>query len=334
MASPEAQDLIIVGAGPAGLAAAVAAASEGIRTMVIEGSALGGQAAGATRIENYPGFPEGVTGPELMFRMVDQAVRFDVDIQAPLQVEGIEPKDGGYVVCDDGSEKLFGRSVLIACGVQYRRHPGKNIAPFLRRGVSYGSPDLRSVYDGKKLFVVGGANSAGQAAVHLSKFADCEVTLLVRGKGIEERMSAYLVRQITDRPNIDVQTETDVIEAHGTDGRLQAITVRRSGTHLEQLPADRVFLLIGAEPKTKWVPEEIERDDFGFIQSGNSISEATQNSFRERYGRSPYGRETCMPGVFVAGDVRSRSVKRVAGATGDGQSFVPDLHQYLASLHT
>jgi thioredoxin reductase (NADPH) len=331
MSNPEINDLVIVGSGPAGLSAAVSAASEGLRTLVIDGNyQLGGQAATTSKIENYAGFPNGITGKDLMFAMVDQAIKFGAEIQAPLQAEGIEVTDQAMEVRDDGVETILGHAVLISCGVQYRRHPGRNMSGYLRRGVSYGAPDTSSKYSGKKLFVVGGANSAGQAAMHLSQFGDCKITLLVRGDTIEGKMSAYLAERIKAAKNIEVHTQTEVVEAHGSGG-LEAITVKRPG-ETERLEADRVFLLIGAVPKTKWLPEKITRDKHGFIQAGSDIPRETREQFVDENGRPPYAHETCMPGLFVAGDVRSNSVNRVAGAAGDGAGVVSELHQYLAGL--
>lgn len=333
MPSPEINDLVIVGSGPAGLSAAVSAASEGLGTLVIDGSyQLGGQAATTTKIENYAGFPEGITGRDLMFAMVDQAIKFGAEIQAPLQAEGITVTDKAIEVRDDGVETILGHAVLISCGVQYRRHPGRNVSGYLRRGISYGSPDPSSKYSGKKMFVVGGANSAGQAAMHLSQFEDCNINLLVRGDDIGSRMSAYLAERIEATNNIVVHSQTEVIEAHGA-GRLEAITINHSG-ETEKLEADRVFLLIGAVPKTKWLPDKITRDGHGFIQAGSDIPREVREQFVEENGRPPYAHETCMPGLFVAGDVRSNSVNRVAGAAGDGAGVVSELHQYLAGLRT
>lgn len=331
MANPEVNDLVIVGSGPAGLSAAVSAASEGLRTLVIDGgNKLGGQAAESTKIENYAGFRDGVSGKDLTFAMVDQAIRFGADIQAPLQAEGIEVGESIMEIRDDGVESIAARAILMCCGVQYRRHPARNMAGFLRRGVSYGSPDQSAKYSGKKIFVVGGANSAGQAAMHLSQFEDCNIDLLVRGADMRAKMSAYLANRIEAASNITVHTETAITEAHG-DGRLEAITVDRAG-ETERLEADRLFLLIGAIPKTKWVPEKVARDDHGFIQAGSDIPQEVRKQFVDEHGRPPYAHETCIPGLFVAGDVRSQSVKRVAGAAGDGAGVVSELHQYIAGL--
>ncbi len=331
MASPEVNDLVIVGTGPAGLSAAVSAASEGLRTLVIDGNyQLGGQAANATWIENYAGFTNGIGGKELTFAMVDQAIRFGADIQAPLQAEGIDIVDEGMQIRDDGVETIIGRTILICCGVQYRRHPGRNMAGYLRRGISYGSPDISAQYSNKNIFVVGGANSAGQAAVFLSQFDDCKINLLVRGPDLDSKMSKYLANRIEEADNITVHTETEVVEAHG-NGRLESISVNRAG-EIEKLKADRLFLLIGAIPKTKWVPDRVVRDDYGFIQAGSDIPQNIRQNFVDEFGRPPLAHETCIPGLFVAGDVRSNSVKRVAGAAGDGAGVVSELHQYLGRL--
>ncbi|MHB1865164.1 MAG: NAD(P)/FAD-dependent oxidoreductase [Candidatus Saccharimonadales bacterium] len=328
MASPETHDLIVVGSGPAGLSAAINASSEGLNTLVIEGGQLGGQAVTSTRIENYPGFRDGVTGRDLMFGMVDQAVRLGAEIRAPIQAESIEISSGGFEIKDDGEESILGRAVIMCCGVQFRRHTARNMSVYLRRGVSYGSPEIGKDYSGKRLVVVGGANSAGQAAVHLSEFSDCQVSILVRGDSIASKMSDYLVKEILDRPNIKIETKTDIVEAHG-DGKLQQITVNKDGS-LETIEADRMFLLIGAAPKTKWVPEEVVTDSYDFIQAGSDLPPDVRHRFSEEHGRAPSAHETCIAGLFVAGDVRSSTTKRISLAAADGAGVVPELHQYLS----
>jgi len=327
VASPEIYDLVVVGAGPAGVAAAIGAESERLNTIVLEGkSRLGGQAGTSSLIENYPGFPGGISGPDLMGRMIDQAVVFDTDFMAPVRVEKIERTDEGIVVCDD-TDRYIGRSVLLSCGVDYRRLKARNLAAYLGRGVNYGSPYVGAQYDSKKMFVIGGANSAGQAAMHLSQFAGCSVELLVRGPTIEDKMSGYLVDRIANTSNINVSTQTEVIGVNG-NGHLGEITVVTDGTE-HVLPADEMFIMIGAEPRTKWLPEEVLRDKFGFISTGTDLPMEARQKFREQCGRPPFSHETSMYGVFAAGDVRQGTVKRVGYAVGDGSGFVSELHQYL-----
>lgn len=327
MPSPECHDLIIIGGGPAGLSAAVNAASERLNTLLLDGSdQFGGQAGTSTLIENYPGFPEGVTGRDLTAKMVDQALKFNVELQAPLQVEGIEVTEDGMLVQDE-TENFLGRSVLVSCGVQYRRHNARNMAAYLGRGVSYGSPSLSAKYDNQELFVVGGANSAGQAAMHLSKHTSCAVHMLVRGKDIGSRMSAYLADRIEATPNIQVHTETEVTGVHG-DAHLKKIIIKQGDSEAE-MDADRLFLLIGAIPKTKWLPEQVARDDYGFVLAGGDLPPEVRDQFGDECGRQPYAHETSVPGLFVAGDVRSGTIKRVASAVGDGAVIVPEIHRYL-----
>lgn len=247
-------DLVVVGAGPAGLAAAIGAESERLNTLVIDGkSRLGGQAGTSSLIENYAGFPGGISGPELMHRMIDQALGFDTEFIAPSRAEGIHRVDDGLAICSD-SVQYGGRVVLLSCGVDYRRLQAKNVAAYLQRGINYGSPHMQSTFEGKKLVVVGGANSAGQAAVHLSKFSTCEVSMLVRGKSIEDKMSGYLIDKILGIGNIDVRTETEVIGVNG-NGCLEELTLKTSSGE-ETMSADEVFIMIGAEPRTAGCPKK------------------------------------------------------------------------------
>lgn len=323
-------DLIIVGAGPAGLSAAINAESERVNTLVLDAAdQLGGQAGTSSLIENYPGFPQGVSGKTLASLMIDQALKFETEFLGPWRAAGIEGVDGGLLVRDD-TEAVLGRAVLICSGVDYRRLIVPNIAAYLGRGVSYGSPNLSRQFSGKKLYVVGGANSAGQAAKHLSSFTDCEVNLIVRGNSIDEKMSAYLVDRIMTTPNIKVHTNTTVTGVDG-DGMLKEISLK-SGELEKNFPADEIFILIGAAPRTGWLPGIIERDNLGFIRAGVDLGEVAQHTFIDSYHRVPLPHETCMAGLFVAGDVRCGTTKRVASAVGDGANSIPDIHRYLARL--
>lgn len=329
MSEQRTHDLIIVGAGPAGLSAAVGAESEWISTLVLDSdNKLGGQAGTSSLIENFPGFPGGVTGPDLMARMIDQALSFSTEFMAPVRVDGIEQTSEGVALCENGN-KYVGGAVLLACGVEYRRLRASNLAAYLGRGVSYGSPNMANTYDAKKAFVVGGANSAGQAAMHLSKFADCDVRMLVRGGRIEDKMSGYLVDRVSDNDKIEVITDTDVVAVDG-NGRLEKITIK-TGEEERTVDADELFILIGAETRTAWMPDEIARDQFGFVYGGNKMPGERAEQFKEVNGRYPLDHETSMPGVFVAGDLRSGSNKRVALAVGDGMEVIPELHQYRAN---
>jgi thioredoxin reductase (NADPH) len=323
-------DLVIVGGGPAGLSAAINAESENINTLVLDSADhFGGQAGTSSRIENYPGFPGGVSGQKLTSLMIDQALQFNTEFLAPWRAESLEPTDEGIVV-HDGTETILGRTVLLGTGVDYRRLVVPNLAAYLGRGVTYGSPRLSDIYKDKKLFVIGGANSAGQAAMHLASQSGCSVNLIVRGETIEEKMSAYLTSRVQEASNVHVHTETEVIGVDG-DGYLKEVTLK-SKDHERTVPADELFILIGAAPKTTWLPHEVERDDYGFIKAGGDIGEDVRHEFVEVNRRAPLPHETSVPGLFVAGDVRCGTTKRVAGAVGDGAVVVPDIHRYLATL--
>jgi thioredoxin reductase (NADPH) len=326
----ECHDLVIVGAGPAGLSAAINAESERIDSLVLESNnRLGGQAGTSTRIENYPGFPDGVSGEELTGRMIDQALKFSTEFLAPIRAERVEETDDGILVHSDEGESFLGRSVLISCGVEYRRLRARNLAAYLGRGAMYGSPDISVPYENKRVVVVGGANSAGQAALHLSKA--CEVHLAIRGRSIDDKMSAYLADRIASNDNIQVHTETEVTGVDG-DGRLKKVTVK-SGDKVREMDADELFVLIGAEPKTHWLPEKIARDKAGYVIAGSDLSADSREQFTEQSGgRQPFAHVTSMPGLFVAGDGRFGTIKRVASAVGDGAVVIPELHRYLSLL--
>lgn len=332
MPNPEVHDLIVIGAGPAGLSAALTAASERLDTLLVDGNdRYGGQAGTSTLIENYAGFPDGITGKDLTERMVTQALKFNVEFQAPLQIEDLAITDEGILVQDD-AESFLGKAVLVSCGVQYRRHNARNLSAYLDRGVRYGSPNIAAEYHGRKVFVVGGANSAGQAAMHLSTFDECEVHLLVRGDNIDDKMSAYLSDRIRDCEKVEVHTNTELIAVNG-DAELKEVTVKTSGNE-QTMDADRIFLLIGAQPRTKWLPQEVARDEHGFILSGGELPTPDRNQFEQHCGRQPFAHETSVSGLFVAGDVRSGTEKRVAFAVGDGAGTVAQVHRYLRLRNT
>lgn len=323
-------DLVVVGAGPAGLAAAVYAASEGLRTLVVEKEAPGGQAGTSSRIENYLGFPSGVSGGELARRAVTQARRFGVEILTAQEVVGLVADGPSRTVkLGDGSE-LKCRALLIATGVSYRHLRAKGIDRLTGAGVYYGAGlgDGESVR-GQDVYIVGGANSAGQAAMYFSRFAD-SVTLLVRDESLSTRMSRYLIAQIEATENIRVWTKSEVQEALGST-RLEQLVIARDGAPAgDTYPAAALFVFIGAVPHTDWLGDLVARDEHGFICSG---PDALGNGAAARYSgrdRMPFLLETSLPGVFVAGDVRHGSVKRVASAVGEGSMAVMYVHQYLS----
>lgn len=316
-------DLIIVGGGPAGLSAAVSAASEGLKTLVLEGSEkLGGQAGTSTLIENYAGFRDGITGADLAGAMIDQASKFKAQMIAPSRVCTLEYDElGTFVIHDDSGAKFLTRAVLLANGVQYRRLDAVGITNFLGRGVSYGSPALNTGFKDKMIYVVGGANSAGQAVMHLSKCDGCVIHLIVRGP--ELSMSQYLIDRISKTKNIHVHLNSTVEYVGGVDGKLTETYVLTDGSSWVG-GVDAMFVLIGATPRTQWLPPAVEKDKHGFVMTG------IQWEFKGRQKHHYLPHETSMPGVFAAGDIRGGSVKRCASAVGEGAAAVAEIHQYLA----
>ena len=319
-------DLVIVGGGPAGLAAAVYGASEGLRTVMVEREAPGGQAGQSSRIENYLGFPAGLSGSDLARRATDQARRLGAELLTVQDAVRLRVEGAGRVVeLRDGAE-LSANCVLIASGVSYRQLDAPGFAELAGAGVYYGAAmtEARSCA-GQHIAIVGGANSAGQAAVHFAGYAG-KVTLLVRGDGLERTMSSYLIEQIAGLPNVDVRTLTHVVSAEADAGHLRGIRVRGDGDE-ERLEVDACFVFIGAAPRTDWLDGVVARDRAGFILAGpDAITPAWP------LARDPYLLETSVPGVFVAGDVRARSIKRVASAVGEGSMAVSLIHEYLASV--
>ena len=325
-------DLAIVGGGPAGLAAAVYGASEGLRTVMIEREAPGGQAGLSSRIENYLGFPAGLSGSDLARRAVAQARRFGVEILSPQDVVGLR-FDGPYryVKLADG-EEISCNALLLAMGVQWRSLDVPGIDRLQGAGVYYGGGTTEAIAcRGETVYIIGGANSAGQAAMHFSKYAE-KVVMLVRGKSLASTMSHYLIEQIEKTPNIQVWTQSSVVEVQG-DTRLTGITVlcESTGTR-EQLPASSLFIFIGAQPRTQWLGDLIERDERGFILSGPDLLRDGKRPASWTLDRDPGLLETNIPGIFVVGDVRHGSVKRVASGVGEGAVVVQFMHQYLAKV--
>jgi len=320
-------DLVIVGGGPAGLAGAVYAASEGLKTLLVEPDAPGGQAGSSSRIENYLGFPSGVSGADLARRAYVQASRFGVEFLTQC-VTGIRAENQyRFMRMGDGREVSCHVS-LIAMGVNYRRLQAPGVERLTGSGVYYGAAlvEARSCKD-EQVYIVGGANSAGQAAMYFSQYAR-EVTMLVRGESLEAGMSKYLIDQIAATSNIEVEVCSQVIEAIG-ETRLEALRLNCRGEE-RTVPATGLFIFIGAAPATGWLPEQIMRDPHGFVLSGPDLRVDGKLPHRWKEDRQPYLLESSMPGVFVAGDVRHGSVKRVASAVGEGSIAVQFMHQYLA----
>jgi len=325
--SAEVFDVTVVGSGPAGLAAAVYGASEGLSVLVVENEALGGQAGTSSLIRNYLGFPRGLSGADLTHRAYLQAWLLGARFLIGRAATGLRGERGErWLVMDDGSE-VFSRAIILAVGVSYRRIGIDNLEALVGRGVYYGSGVTEAPgMAGEEVYVVGGANSAGQAALYLSRFA-AKVTMLVRGSSLTE-MSDYLIRDIERRNNIAVRLNTAVIDARG-DVRLRMLTIHDAATDRpEDVPATAVFIMIGASPKTRWLPAEIQRDDGGYILTGDSLSAEAGRDGSER----PL--ESSMPGVFAVGDVRAGSMKRVASAVGEGSSVIRLVQAYLAARAT
>jgi thioredoxin reductase (NADPH) len=320
-------DVVIAGAGPAGLAAGVYGASEGLKVLVVERSAAGGQAGTSSRIENYLGFPNGISGDDLSERALKQAVRFRAEIAMTRTIESIDSlSDGRYCVSLDGGERISACVVLLATGVEWRILAAENVERLQGRGVLYGaSRNEASNVTGKHVFLVGGGNSAGQAAVFFANYA-AEVTLLVRGKGLELTMSQYLIEQIRCKKNVHIEPFTEVVRVEGDDHLERVVTRTRlpeGGESVQTRFADALFVMIGANANTMWLPKSLERDPAGYICTGRDLT--TWNLERE-----PYPLETSLPGVFCAGDVRHNSIKRVSSGVGEGSMAVAFIHQYLA----
>src|SRR4051794_1625271 len=317
-------DLVIVGGGPAGLAAAVYGASEGLRTVMVEREAPGGQAGQSSRIENYLGFPQGLSGSDLARRATDQARRLGAELLTVRDVVSLRAEGAGRFVELAGGGTLSANCVLVASGVSYRQLDTPGFADLTGAGVYYGAAmtEARSCAD-QQVVIIGGANSAGQAAVYFSGYAG-KVTMLVRGGGLERSMSHYLIAQIAELENIEVRTGAVATAAFGEDGRLRGLRVR-TGDDEAEIAADACFVFIGAAPRTEWLDGVVARDERGFILAGPDVA-----GDGWALKRDPYLLETSVPGVFVAGDVRSRSIKRVASAVGEGSMAVSLIHQYLS----
>jgi thioredoxin reductase (NADPH) len=322
-------DLIVIGGGPAGLGAAVYGASEGLRTVLVERTATGGQAGQSSRIENYLGFPDGVSGAQLTDRARRQATKFGAEVLTTRDVVGLEVCGSARRVTFADGTSIDAHTVILATGVSYRRLEAPGLSDMTGRGIYYGSALTEaSACLGQDVYVVGGANSAGQAAVYLARHAR-SVTILVRGSSLEKSMSYYLIRQIADIPNISVRTCTEVIEAKGSD-HLESLTLRDTGKGTtESVDAQLLFLFIGAAPLTDWLEGVVVRDSRGFVVAGPDLSPAGDRPAGWELDRMPYHLETSVPGVFVAGDARAESAKRVASAVGEGALAVMLVHRYL-----
>ncbi|HEY7432787.1 MAG TPA: FAD-dependent oxidoreductase [Streptosporangiaceae bacterium] len=325
-------DLVVIGGGPAGLGAAVYGASEGLHTVLVERTATGGQAGQSSRIENYLGFPDGVSGAQLTDRARRQAAKFGAEVLTTREVTGLEVNGSARTVLFSDGAAIDAHTVILATGVSYQQLSAPGMADLTGRGIFYGSALTQAAAcSGQDVYIVGGANSAGQAAVYLANSAK-SVTLLVRGPSLTRSMSHYLVEQISAIPAISVRTCTQIAAAHGTD-HLEALSVcDTTSGKVEQVPAGWLFVFIGAAPRTGWLDGVVIRDDRGFIVAGPDLSAGGERPAGWRLDRPPYHLETSVPGVFVAGDVRAESAKRVASAVGEGAMAVMLVHRYLEKL--
>ena len=302
--------MVIIGGGPAGLAAAVYGASEGLSVLLVERKAPGGQAGTSSRIENYLGFPNGISGDDLSQRAFRQAVKFGAEVVLTREVQEIIPHpDGAYTIGLDGSDRVATKTVILATGVAWRRLEADGADRFIGRGVLYGAARTEApTVAGKRVFIIGGGNSAGQAALFFADYAS-SVTMLVRGEDLKRSMSQYLIHQIALVPGIRVETETQVVSADGTD-YLKAIETRKAGEPVMRRSADALFVMIGADAVTHWLPPQLQREN-GYV---------------------PFLLETNLPGFFCVGDVRYNSIKRVSSSVGEGSMAVAFVHQYLSLM--
>jgi thioredoxin reductase (NADPH) len=325
-------DLAIVGGGPAGLAAAVYGASEGLHTVMIEREAPGGQAGMSSRIENYLGFPAGLSGSDLARRAVVQAQRFGVEILSPQEAVAVRTEGSYRIIKLADQNDISCHALMIATGVQWRRLDVPGVDKLQGAGIYYGGGATEALScKGELVYVVGGANSAGQAAMNFARYAD-RVVILVRGASLSSTMSQYLIDQVKETPNIQLWAHASVVEAHG-ESHLEEVSVLCSDTNkIERVPASAMFIFIGASPRTDWLAGIVERDERGFILTGPDLIRDGQHPKGWGLERDPFLLETNVPGIFAVGDVRHGSVKRVASGVGEGSVAVQFIHQYLSKV--
>jgi thioredoxin reductase (NADPH) len=325
----ELYDLVIAGAGPSGLAGSVYGASEGLRTLLLDRLAPGGQAGSSSRIENYLGFPAGVSGSELTRRAVTQAQRLGAEFLVPLEVTGVSIADGyKHLTLSDGRE-IVTRSLLAATGMEYREHPAPGVAELTGAGVYYGAATTEApAFKGRRVIVIGGGNSAGQAAMHLARYA-ADVQLVVRRDSLRDTMSRYLIDQIEKTPAITLRTCTELARVEG-NGHVERATLTCEDGSSRVEDVDAVFIFIGTRPRSDWLPDEVLRDSKGFVITGRDLMADSRcvRTWKER--REPMALETSVPGVFAAGDIRAGAMNRVASAVGEGSMVVRFVHEYLA----
>jgi thioredoxin reductase (NADPH) len=319
-------DVVIVGAGPAGMAAGLYGASEGLKVLMAERSAAGGQAGTSSRIENYLGFPEGISGEELTGRALRQAMRFGAEIAMTRSIEALLPSTGGYALTLDGGKRVLARAVLLATGVDWRRLKLESADRLLGRGVLYGASRTEAFHvNGKRAAIIGGGNSAGQAAMFFANYAS-RVTLVVRGEGLRRSMSQYLIGQLASKGNVEVLPWTQVVAVQGEEHLERMVTRTQAPGEEETVrtaETDALFVMIGADAVTGWLPVELERDEKGYLLTGRDLR-------NWQLEREAFPLETSLPGVFCAGDVRHSSIKRVSSGVGEGSMAIAFIHQYLA----
>lgn len=330
-AAADLYDLVIAGAGPAGLAAAVYGASEGLKTLLLDRHSPGGQAGSSSRIENYLGFPAGVSGAELTRRAVAQAERLGAEFIVPVEVTGVTVQDGYKTLTLSDGRTVVTRALLIGTGMAYREHPADGIAQFTGRGVYYGAATTEApAFAGKRVLVVGGGNSAGQGAMYLSRFAS-EVHIVIRKPSLKETMSQYLIEQLEKTPNVVLRGNTDLVKVEGND-HVQRVVLATGVDGVERSEeADAVFVFIGTRPRSEWLPDTVLRDNKGFVLTGRELmaTDAFARVWKET--RQPLLLEASTPGIFAAGDVRASAMNRVAAAVGEGSMVVRLVHEYLAT---
>lgn len=325
-------DVVIIGAGPAGLAAGVYGASEGLKTLLIERRAPGGQAGTSSRIENYLGFPVGISGAELTHRGTTQATRLGTEIVSPVEVTGILNNNGYKTVLLENGTTINTRSVIITTGVNYRRLEQKGVPELTGAGIYYGAAMTEaSACKDQDVYIVGGGNSAGQAAMYLSKFAS-HVYIVIRKESLVSTMSAYLIEQLHSTGNVSILPQSEIIEARGSE-RLEGLLIKKFTDGSERkVNAGALYVFIGAKPFTDWIALDILKDSKGFLETGNTVRQHPSFTKIWKQGRDPYLLETSCPGIFAAGDVRSGAMNRVASAVGEGSMAISFVHQYLAEV--
>lgn len=329
-ASENIYDVAIIGAGPAGLAAAVYGGSEGLKTLLIEKRAPGGQAGTSSRIENYLGFPKGLSGSDLARRAITQATRFGVEFLSPQEVEDISTTDQYKTVKLSDGNTINAKAVVVTTGVNYRKLESKGISDFTGAGIYYGAAMTEAhAFKDKQVYLVGGGNSSGQAAMYLSTFAK-NVFISIRKDSLASSMSSYLIDQINGTENIEVIGQTEVVEASG-NGQLQKLLIQNNKDDSQtEVDADGLFIFIGARPYTDWIKASVIKNDRGFIETGRDLGKYDEFQKVWKLERQPYLLETCAPGIFAAGDVRAGAMNRVASAVGEGAMSIKYVHEYLA----